>query len=155
MSINKINHLLEIHSEFRGLTKILMINLNFINSIYVKKIIFISNALRKKFNFVKKRKTVILHDAVDIKNFLPFKNINSHFVMTAHILYKKIDPKFVATQSNVIIKNIIRKKLKFNGLIILALITFLALIYLNSFRESIEDFVKSEENINNVKTYTH
>ena len=37
----------------------------------------------------------------------------------------------------------------------LALITFLALIYLNSFRESIEDFVKSEENINNVKTYTH
>ena len=39
--------------------------------------------------------------------------------------------------------------------LILALITFLALIYLNSFRESIEDFVKSEENINNVKTYTH
>ena len=37
----------------------------------------------------------------------------------------------------------------------LALITFLALIYLNSFRESIEDFVKSEENIDNVKTYTH
>ena len=39
--------------------------------------------------------------------------------------------------------------------LILALITFLALIYLNSFRESIEDFVKSEENIDNVKTYTH
>ena len=38
---------------------------------------------------------------------------------------------------------------------ILALITFLALIYLNSFRESIGDFVKSEENIDNVKTYTH
>ena len=38
---------------------------------------------------------------------------------------------------------------------ILALITFLALIYLNSFRESIEDFVKSEENIDNVKTHTH
>ena len=38
---------------------------------------------------------------------------------------------------------------------ILALIAFLALIYLNSFRESIEDFVKSEENIDNVKTYTH
>ena len=37
----------------------------------------------------------------------------------------------------------------------LALITFLALIYLNSFRESIGDFVKSEENIDNVKTYTH
>ena len=39
--------------------------------------------------------------------------------------------------------------------LILALITFLALIYLNSFRESIEDFIKSEENIDNVKTYTH
>ncbi len=38
---------------------------------------------------------------------------------------------------------------------ILALIAFLALIYLNSFRESIEDFVKSEDNIDNVKTYTH
>ena len=38
--------------------------------------------------------------------------------------------------------------------LILALITFLALIYLNSFRESIEDFVKSEENVDNVKTYT-
>ena len=39
--------------------------------------------------------------------------------------------------------------------LILALITFLALIYLSSFRENIEDFVKSEENIDNVKTYTH
>ena len=39
--------------------------------------------------------------------------------------------------------------------LILALITFLALIYLNSFRESIEDFVRSEENVDNVKTYTH
>jgi len=38
---------------------------------------------------------------------------------------------------------------------ILALIAFLILIYLNSFRENIEDFVKSEENIDNVKTYTH
>ena len=38
---------------------------------------------------------------------------------------------------------------------ILALIAFLVLIYLNSFRESIEDLVKSEENIDDVKTYTH
>ena len=38
--------------------------------------------------------------------------------------------------------------------LILALVTFLALIYLNSFRESIQDFVKSEENVDNVKTYT-
>ena len=39
--------------------------------------------------------------------------------------------------------------------LILSLIIFMALIYLNSFRENIEDFVKSEENIHNVKTYTH
>ena len=38
--------------------------------------------------------------------------------------------------------------------LILALITFLGLIYLNSFRENIQDFVKSEENVNSVKTYT-
>jgi len=39
--------------------------------------------------------------------------------------------------------------------LILALLVFMILIYLNSFRENIEDFVKSEENVDNVKTYTH
>ena len=39
--------------------------------------------------------------------------------------------------------------------LILSLIVFMALIYLNSFRENIEDFVKSEENVDNVKTNTH
>ena len=52
------------------------------------------------------------------KDFLLFSKINSHFVMTAHVLYKKIDPINVATQSEIIIKKIIRKKLKYNGLII-------------------------------------
>jgi len=51
-------------------------------------------------------------------DFLAFKNLNSHFAMTAHVLYKNIDSKFVATQSNKILKTVIRKKLKFNGLII-------------------------------------
>jgi len=51
-------------------------------------------------------------------DFSAFKNLNSHFVMTAHVLYKKIDPLFVATQSKIIIKNIVRNKLKFKGLII-------------------------------------
>ena len=51
-------------------------------------------------------------------DFFAFKNLNSHFAMTAHVLYKNIDSKFVATQSNKILKTIIRKKLKFNGLII-------------------------------------
>ena len=38
--------------------------------------------------------------------------------MTAHVLYKKIDSKFVATQSKKIISEIIRKKLNFKDLII-------------------------------------
>ena len=51
-------------------------------------------------------------------DFLVFKKLNSHFAMTAHVLYKKIDSKFVATQSSKILKEIIRKRIKFNGLII-------------------------------------
>ena len=39
--------------------------------------------------------------------------------------------------------------------LILILIIFLASIYLNSFRENIEDFLKSEENVVSIKTYTH
>ena len=52
------------------------------------------------------------------KDFLPFKNLDSPFAMTAHILYKKIDPQFAATQSNKVLKKIVRKRLKFKGLII-------------------------------------
>ena len=51
-------------------------------------------------------------------DFKAFHNINSNFVMTAHIIYKKFDSEDVATQSSIIIKNIIRKKLNFKGLII-------------------------------------
>ena len=54
---------------------------------------------------------------LELKDFFPFKNINSNFVMTAHILYKKIDPNFVATQSKIILKKIIRGKINFKGLI--------------------------------------
>ena len=52
------------------------------------------------------------------QDFKLFKNLNSNFLMTAHVLYKKIDSKFVATQSKKIISEIIRKKLNFKGLII-------------------------------------
>ena len=54
---------------------------------------------------------------LELKDFFPFKNINSNFVMTAHILYKKIDPNFVATQSKIVLKKIIREKINFKGLI--------------------------------------
>ena len=51
-------------------------------------------------------------------DFKCFRNSNSHFAMTAHILYKKIDPKDCATHSKKIIKKIIRKKIGFKGIII-------------------------------------
>ena len=53
-----------------------------------------------------------------LNDFSAFVNVNSNFVMTAHIIYKKIDPNNVATQSDIIIRKIIRKKLKFKGIII-------------------------------------
>ncbi len=49
--------------------------------------------------------------------------------MTAHILYKKIDPQNVVTFSKIMIKNIIRKKLKFNGILISDDISMKALKY--------------------------
>jgi beta-N-acetylhexosaminidase len=53
-----------------------------------------------------------------IKNdFFPFKNKDSLFAMTAHIIYKKIDPANTATHSKKII-NIIRKKIGFKNILI-------------------------------------
>ncbi len=51
-------------------------------------------------------------------DFKCFKNNNSKFAMTAHILFKKIDKKNCVTHSEKIIKNIIRKKIGFKGIII-------------------------------------
>jgi len=54
-----------------------------------------------------------------IKNdFKCFKKTKSLFAMTAHILFKEIDNKHCATHSSIIIKNIIRKKIGFKGIII-------------------------------------
>ena len=49
--------------------------------------------------------------------------------MTSHILYSKIDKKNVATHSKKIIKDIIRKKLGFKGLLITDDISMRALKY--------------------------
>ncbi len=51
-------------------------------------------------------------------DFKCFKNVRSMFAMTAHILYKKIDNKNCATHSSKVIKDVIRKKLNFNGILI-------------------------------------
>ena len=51
-------------------------------------------------------------------DFNCFKGIKSHFAMTAHIVYKKIDKKNPATHSKIIINKVIRKKIGFKGIII-------------------------------------
>ena len=52
------------------------------------------------------------------QDFKAFNQIKSNFAMTAHIIYKKIDSEFTATHSKKIIKNIIRNKLGFKGILI-------------------------------------
>ena len=62
-------------------------------------------------------------------DFFPFKSSNAKFAMTAHILYEKIDRKNVATFSKIIIKEIIRKKIGFKGILISDDISMKALKY--------------------------
>ena len=63
------------------------------------------------------------------KDFLPFMNSKSLFAMTAHVVYKAYDPKYPATHSKIVIQNIIRKNMKFNGLLISDDISMKALKY--------------------------
>jgi len=63
------------------------------------------------------------------KDFKPFKLCKSPFAMTAHVIYKNFDPIYTATQSNKIIKNIIRKHINFNGILISDDISMKALKY--------------------------
>jgi beta-N-acetylhexosaminidase len=57
-------------------------------------------------------------DYLKNNDFRTFKKVNSYLAMTAHILYKKIDPRRCATQSKKIINDIIRKYLNFRGILI-------------------------------------
>lgn len=51
-------------------------------------------------------------------DFIPFKNLHKEaMLMTAHIIYDAIDPSLPGTISPVIINDIIRSELKFDGLI--------------------------------------
>jgi beta-N-acetylhexosaminidase len=50
-------------------------------------------------------------------DFEPFKNNTAKLAMTAHILYEKLDSERCATQSKYIIQEIIRKYLKYKGII--------------------------------------
>ncbi len=62
-------------------------------------------------------------------DFKCFENTNSHFAMTAHILFEKIDKKNVVTFSKKVISDLIRKKLKFKGILISDDISMKALKY--------------------------
>lgn len=57
-------------------------------------------------------------DYLKNNDFRTFKKVNSYLAMTAHILYKNIDPTRCATQSKKIINDIIRKYLSFRGILI-------------------------------------
>ena len=73
-----------------------------------------------------------VNDSLKILNkndFECFNNMKSHFAMTAHILYRKVDNKNVATHSKKIINDVIRKKLKFKGILISDDITMKSLKY--------------------------
>tara|TARA_B100000674_G_scaffold378555_1_gene321138 strand:- start:193 stop:1137 length:945 start_codon:yes stop_codon:yes gene_type:complete len=62
-------------------------------------------------------------------DFYPFKLSKAKLAMTAHILYKNLDKNNVATLSRKIIKNVIRKKIGFNGILISDDISMKALKY--------------------------
>ena len=67
LTILRKKHYLEIHNEVQGLTRFFLINLGFIYSKKIIKIIFISKALSKIYKLNKE--VLILHDAVDIEHF--------------------------------------------------------------------------------------
>ncbi len=69
LTIFKIKHFLEIHHELTGISKLFLIHFNFINSNKIIKVIFISKKLRNKFKCLPSKKTLVLHDAVDLSNY--------------------------------------------------------------------------------------
>ena len=62
-------------------------------------------------------------------DFFPFKSSKARFAMTSHILYHKLDKHNVATFSKKIIKDTIRKKIGFKGILISDDISMKALKY--------------------------
>jgi len=62
-------------------------------------------------------KVNLSHKELIDNDFFPFKYTSAKLAMTAHILYQKIDPINVATFSKKIIKETIRKKIGFKGIL--------------------------------------
>ena len=63
------------------------------------------------------------------KDFKPFKMCKSMFAMTAHVIYDIFDTSNTVTHSNIIIKNIIRRYIGFDGILISDDISMKALKY--------------------------
>ena len=62
-------------------------------------------------------------------DFLPFKKCDYFFAMTGHVVYRDLDPMYSVTHSKIIINDIIRKHIKFRGLLISDDISMKALKY--------------------------
>ena len=67
---------------------------------------------------------------------IPYTDIASDAIMTSHILFDKIDDKFPASISKAIIDGILRKELKFKGLVITDCFEMTGLIQTFSFEEA-------------------
>ena len=67
---------------------------------------------------------------------IPYNEIAADAIMTAHILFDKIDDKFPASISKTIIDGILRKELKYKGLVITDCFEMTGLIQTFSFEEA-------------------
>ena len=74
-------------------------------------------------------KVNLSEEILDKIDFYPFKSTTAKLAMTAHILYTKIDSKNVSTFSKKIIKEIIRKKIGYKGILMSDDISMKALNY--------------------------
>ena len=74
-------------------------------------------------------KVYLSKQKLDRIDFFPFKSSKARLAMTAHVLYNKFDSRNVATHSPKIIKDVIRKKLNFKGILISDDISMKALKY--------------------------
>jgi len=63
------------------------------------------------------------------KDFKPFKECKPLFAMTAHVVYASYDPINTATHSKIIIQDVIRKHMRFSGILISDDISMKALRY--------------------------
>jgi len=77
-----------------------------------------------KLPVIKTEKTELIK-----KDFKPFRNSQSLFAMTAHVIYCIYDPIHTATHSKIIINDVIRKHIGFKGLLISDDISMKALKY--------------------------